>query len=162
MQKQIAYLGLGSNIGNKFEYIEKAIEHISRNSKIEIIKQSSYYETNPVGYEDQESFINMCLEIETDFSPLQLLEETQKIENSLGRTREIRWGPRTIDIDILLYSDLIMKNSILTIPHPRMTERAFVLIPLQEINKGIIINNKRIDEYLSKIEGQGVKKIENE
>ncbi len=162
MQKQIAYLGLGSNIGNKFEYIEKAIENISRNSKIKIIKQSSYYETDPVGYENQESFINLCLKIETDFSPVQLLEETQKIENSLGRTREVRWGPRTIDIDILLYSDLEIKNRVLTIPHARITERAFVLIPLQEINKDIVINNKRIDEYLSEIEGQGVKKIENE
>ncbi|MEA3423494.1 MAG: 2-amino-4-hydroxy-6-hydroxymethyldihydropteridine diphosphokinase [Bacillota bacterium] len=162
MQKQIVYLGLGSNIGDKIEYLANAIEYISKNSKIKIIKQSSYYETDPVGYENQDSFVNVCLEIETDLSPVQLLGETQKIENMLGRKREVRWGPRTIDIDILLYGDLKINNEILTIPHPRIIERAFVLIPLQEINKDIIINNKRIDEYLSEIEGQGVKIIENE
>ncbi len=162
MQKQIVYLGLGSNIGNKIEYLDSAIEHISRNSKIKITKKSSYYETDPMGYENQESFVNLCLEIETDLSPVQLLEETQRIENTLGRTREVHWGPRTIDIDILLYGNLVIKNRILTIPHARITERAFVLIPLQEINKAIVIDNKRIDEYLSEIEGQGVKRIENE
>ena len=162
MQKQIVYLSLGSNMGNKFEYIDKAVECISRNSNINITKQSSYYETEPWGKTDQESFINICLEMETDLSPVQLLDEMQKIEASNGRTREVHWGPRTIDIDILLYGELKIKNEILTIPHMRMTERLFVLIPLREINKDIVINYKKIDEYLNEIEDQGVKKVENE
>ncbi|MCD6435155.1 MAG: 2-amino-4-hydroxy-6-hydroxymethyldihydropteridine diphosphokinase [Clostridiales bacterium] len=162
MQKKVVYLSLGSNIGNRFVYIDDAIEAISKISKIKISKQSSYYETAPVGYENQNNFINVCVEVETSFTPMELLGETQKIENSLGRTREIHWGPRTIDIDILLYDDLKIKNGILTIPHERMTLREFVLVPLKEINKNIVINGKEIDEYLDRIEGQGVKKIENE
>lgn len=100
---------------------------------IRVISTSSFYETEPVGFRDQGWFVNQVAGIETTLSPFDLLLVTQHIESALGRTRAIRWGPRSIDIDILLYGDLVIDHADLTIPHPRMTERRFVLVPLAEI-----------------------------
>ncbi|MGW9857073.1 2-amino-4-hydroxy-6-hydroxymethyldihydropteridine diphosphokinase [Staphylococcus hominis] len=128
-----AYLGLGSNIGDRKQQLLKAIDLIGNIKGIEVTKQSSIYETAPVGYTDQPNFLNLCLEIETELSPQQLLKHCLNIEQQLHRVREIRWGPRTLDIDILLYSDNVIEADNLSVPHPRMQERAFVLIPLNDI-----------------------------
>ncbi|MCW9136341.1 2-amino-4-hydroxy-6-hydroxymethyldihydropteridine diphosphokinase [Staphylococcus haemolyticus] len=128
-----AYLGLGSNIGDRKQQLLKAIDLIGNIKGIKVTKQSSIYETAPIGYTDQPNFLNLCLEIETELSPQQLLKYCLDIEQQLHRVREIRWGPRTLDIDILLYSDNIIETDNLSIPHPRMQERAFVLIPLNDI-----------------------------
>ncbi|MFS8254249.1 2-amino-4-hydroxy-6-hydroxymethyldihydropteridine diphosphokinase [Staphylococcus hominis] len=128
-----AYLGLGSNIGDRKQQLLKAIDLIGNIKSIKVTKQSSIYETAPIGYTDQPNFLNLCLEIETELSPQQLLKHCLDIEQQLHRVREIRWGPRTLDIDILLYSDNIIETDNLSIPHPRMQERAFVLIPLNDI-----------------------------
>lgn len=128
-----AYLGLGSNIGDRKQQLLKAIDLIGNIKGIKVTKQSSIYETAPIGYTDQPNFLNLCLEIETELSPQQLLKHCLDIEQQLHRVREIRWGPRTLDIDILLYSDNIIETDNLSIPHPRMKERAFVLIPLNDI-----------------------------
>ena len=128
-----AYLGLGSNIGDRKQQLLKAIDLIENIKGIKVTKQSSIYETAPIGYTDQPNFLNLCLEIETELSPQQLLKHCLDIEQQLHRVREIRWGPRTLDIDILLYSDNIIETDNLSIPHPRMQERAFVLIPLNDI-----------------------------
>ena len=128
-----AYLGLGSNIGDRKQQLLKAIDLIGNIKGIKVTKQSSIYETAPIGYTDQLNFLNLCLEIETELSPQQLLKHCLDIEQQLHRVREIRWGPRTLDIDILLYSDNIIETDNLSIPHPRMQERAFVLIPLNDI-----------------------------
>ncbi|MGX0645455.1 2-amino-4-hydroxy-6-hydroxymethyldihydropteridine diphosphokinase [Staphylococcus hominis] len=128
-----AYLGLGSNIGDRKQQLLKAIDLIGNIKGIKVTKQSSIYETAPIGYTDQPNFLNLCLEIETELSPQQLLKHCLDIEQQLYRVREIRWGPRTLDIDILLYSDNIIETDNLSIPHPRMQERAFVLIPLNDI-----------------------------
>lgn len=128
-----AYLGLGSNIGDRKQQLLKAIDLIGNIKGIKVTKQSSIYETAPIGYTDQPNFLNLCLEIETELSPQQLLKHCLDIEQQLHRVREIRWGPRTLDIDILLYSDNIIETDNLSIPHPRMQERAFVLIPLNDI-----------------------------
>ena len=128
-----AYLGLGSNIGDRKQQLLKAIDLIGNIKGIKVTKQSSIYETAPIGYTDQPNFLNLCLEIETELSPQQLLKHCLDIEQQLHRVREIRWGPRTLDIDILLYSDNIIETDNLIIPHPRMQERAFVLIPLNDI-----------------------------
>ena len=122
-----AYLGLGSNIGDRKQQLLKAIDLIGNIKGIKVTKQSSIYETAPIGYTDQPNFLNLCLEIETELSPQQLLKHCLDIEQQLHRVREIRWGPRTLDIDILLYSDNIIETDNLSIPHPRMQERAFVL-----------------------------------
>ena len=128
-----AYLGLGSNIGDRKQLLLTAIDLIGNIKGIKVTKQSSIYETAPIGYTDQPNFLNLCLEIETELSPQQLLKHCLDIEQQLHRVREIRWGPRTLDIDILLYSDNIIETDNLSIPHPRMQERAFVLIPLNDI-----------------------------
>lgn len=153
------YLSLGSNIGDKFAYLKKAIENLKQHEKIEITKYSSLYETAPVGYLNQDNFINQVIELSTSLLPYELLSVCQMIENKLERKRTIRFGPRTIDIDILLYDDLILNDENLTIPHPRMYERAFVLVPLFEINKDLVINNSPISYLVDIVSKKGIKKI---
>lgn len=127
------FLGLGSNVGDRENQLKEAIRLLDEQSSIKVVKVSSFYETEPVGYVDQPDFLNLCVEIQTELSPKAVLERGLAIEQQLHRVRKERWGPRTLDIDILLYGDQIIEEQDLTIPHPRMTERAFVLIPLQEI-----------------------------
>jgi 2-amino-4-hydroxy-6-hydroxymethyldihydropteridine diphosphokinase len=126
-----AFIGLGSNIGDKSATCRKALELLNKAGRV--IRVSSFYCTEPVGYPDQESFINAVTEIETVLSPLALLAACHVIEDKLGRRRLLRWGPRTIDLDILLYGDQVINGAELTIPHPLMTKRGFVLVPLCEI-----------------------------
>ncbi|WP_418791360.1 2-amino-4-hydroxy-6-hydroxymethyldihydropteridine diphosphokinase [Phosphitispora sp. TUW77] len=128
-----AYIGLGSNMGDSIFNLETALKMIGGIEGIRITAVSSVYQTEPVGYEDQAWFHNCVAEIETESSPEELLRVLQDIENDLGRVREIRWGPRIIDLDILLYDQLTIDTERLIIPHPRMTERAFVIVPLAEI-----------------------------
>lgn len=130
---QIVYLALGSNVGDREEYIEQAVFLISKLKGVEMIKRSTNYETDAEGNADQPKFINAALEIRTTLSPHKLLDELQTIENALGREREVEWGPRTIDIDILLFGNQVISDDRLQIPHPLMHERLFVLQPLKEI-----------------------------
>lgn len=127
------FLGLGSNVGDRENQLKEAIRLLDEQPGIKVVKVSSFYETEPVGYVNQPDFLNLCVEIQTELSPKAVLESGLAIEQQLHRVRKERWGPRTLDIDILLYGDQIIEEEDLTIPHPRMTERAFVLIPLQEI-----------------------------
>lgn len=129
----IAYLGIGSNIGDKRAYIQAAIEKISLAAGIKLLRVASLYETAPWGKEDQDWFLNTVAEIDTDLTPQMLLQELFKIEQELGRIRNIRWGPRTIDLDLLLYGEETIDSAELQVPHPRMAERAFVLVPLWEL-----------------------------
>ncbi|HHW41764.1 MAG TPA: 2-amino-4-hydroxy-6-hydroxymethyldihydropteridine diphosphokinase [Syntrophomonadaceae bacterium] len=128
-----AFIGLGSNMGDRMAYLETALREITAQPGIRLVKASSYYESEPVGYRDQDWFINRVVEVETTLAPLELLRVLQGIENRLGRKRLIRWGPRVIDLDLLLYGDLVLTGEELTVPHERMYERNFVLIPLNEI-----------------------------
>jgi 2-amino-4-hydroxy-6-hydroxymethyldihydropteridine diphosphokinase len=128
-----AYIALGSNIEDRFSYLKNAILELHQHEKIIVVNVSSIYETDPVGYTDQRPFLNMVVSVMTMLNPHDLLAECLKIESTLGRKREIRWGPRTVDLDILLYNQENIETDTLIIPHPRMTERAFVLIPLLEI-----------------------------
>ncbi|OGC10835.1 2-amino-4-hydroxy-6-hydroxymethyldihydropteridine diphosphokinase [candidate division WOR-1 bacterium RIFOXYC2_FULL_37_10] len=135
---QIVYLGLGSNVGDKEEYIEQAVFLIGKIKGVDILRRSSNYETEPEGGVDQPFFINAVIEIKTAFSPHKLLEELQTIENALGREREVEWGPRTIDIDILLYGNNVISDDTLQIPHQLMHERLFVLQPLKELSPRLV------------------------
>jgi len=128
-----AYLSMGSNLGDRLRYLKKAIEKIGESKRISVINISSIYETEPVGNENQPRFLNLVIEVQTSLDPLPLLERLLAIEKEMGRKREDRWGPRNIDIDILIYDDLVMESDQLTIPHPRMHQRKFVLVPLAEI-----------------------------
>lgn len=128
-----AYLSLGSNSGDRLQHLKGAIRNIEKSEKISIEKISSVYETQPVGFENQRWFLNLTLEVQTSFEPLPLLEYLLAIEDQMGRKREERWGPRNIDADILFYDDRIMDSDRLTIPHPRMHQRRFILMPLAQI-----------------------------
>lgn len=131
--EKIACIGIGSNIGDKIGNCKKAIELLGKNTSIAIKKTSSFYETEPVGYKDQDWFVNCAVEIETDLKPLSLLSLCQAIESEMGRTREIKYGPRIIDLDILLYNNDIINDKDLRIPHPEMHKRRFVLQTLSDI-----------------------------
>lgn len=133
------YIGLGSNIGDRKAYLDKAIEELGKHRKINVEKQSSIYETKPVGYDEQDDFLNMVIQITTDLGHLELLDVCQAIEKDLGRERTIVNGPRTIDLDILMFNNENRDLDRLRIPHPRLNKRAFVLIPLHEISPEIII-----------------------
>lgn len=132
------FLSLGANLGNRYQMLENAIFNLTKHAKIKLKKPSSVYETKPFGYIDQPDFLNMVVEIDTSLKPFELLEFIHEVEDSLGRTRDIHWGPRTIDIDILLFDGMIIKNENLQIPHPYLAERLFVLVPLAEIYSGKI------------------------
>ncbi|MBI4848737.1 MAG: 2-amino-4-hydroxy-6-hydroxymethyldihydropteridine diphosphokinase [Nitrospirae bacterium] len=150
-----AYIGIGSNLGDREDNCGRAIRLLEANN-IKVIKSSSMIETEPWGVEDQPMFINMAVEIETVLGPEELLSVLKKIEVETGRRPEKRWGPRVIDLDILLYDDLIMKTSELEIPHPHISEREFVLRPLAEIvpEKLHPVLKKSIRELLSELSGK--------
>lgn len=150
------YLGLGSNIGESRDNIETALKLLER--KINILKRSSFYETEPVGYKDQAWFLNMVIEGETELDPYELLDFTQSIERDMKRVKTIINGPRNIDVDILIYDDLKIQFENLVIPHPRMKERNFVMVPLFEIAPEIILDNMPIKEIINGLEGEEIRK----
>ena len=125
-------------MGNRSENLQKAIHLLKGQDEIEVKRLSSIYETDPVGFEDQAAFLNMVVQIETSLSPQQLLEVILQTEQTLGRIRVFRWGPRIIDLDILLYNHENIETEQLIVPHPRMHERLFVLIPLLEIDEMLV------------------------
>ena len=148
-----AYISLGSNIGNKEEYLQEAINKISAEKNIEIIRQSSFITTKPWGYLEQEDFLNCAIEIETILEAEELMDLLLKIEDELGRKRTMKWGPRTIDLDIIMYDSIISSNEKVILPPPRMHEREFVLKPLNEIVPYLMhpVLNKRIFTLLEEL-----------
>lgn len=129
----ISYLALGSNLGNRLETLQKAVELLEQDGAIQVMKKSKLYETLPYGDVPQENYYNAVIQIKTTCNPLQLLDKIQAIEKILGRKRLIHWGPRTLDIDILLMGDEKIATDRLTIPHKEILKRSFVLIPLKDV-----------------------------
>ena len=154
------YLALGSNIGNRQKNLSEALQMLRE--VVDIHRISSVYETEPVGYLDQPRFLNMACYGQTTCSPDGLLYSTQAIEEALGRELSFRNAPRPIDIDILLYDNLRLETEHLTIPHPRMNERAFVLVPLVEIAPTVIepVSGKTVQELLLTVSQAGVSKLD--
>lgn len=152
------YLGLGSNLGNKIENLQNAVKQINLNDKIKIISYSSLYETSAVGYVDQDNFFNLVLKIITYFSPLELLKEGKKIELQMGRKKNFHWGPRIIDIDILLYDDFIINEEDFIVPHKELTKRDFVLEGLIEIDENLShpVSKLKLKKYLTKIKTRSI------
>jgi 2-amino-4-hydroxy-6-hydroxymethyldihydropteridine diphosphokinase len=133
----LCYIGIGSNLGNREKRIEEAIKKLKNIKSVKVRKISGIRETEPVGGPKQGKYLNGVIEIETELKPRELLLRLQGIENQLGRERTVKDGPRTIDLDILLYGDSNIDEPGLKIPHPRMAEREFVMKPLKEIYEGI-------------------------
>ncbi len=127
-----AYVGLGSNLGDRAAYLLLGLSALSRLPKTHLLRLSPVYETDPVG-PPQPPYLNMVAELETELSPKGLLAEMLRIEKALGRERRERWGPRTLDLDLLLYGDLVLEEEGLSVPHPRLHQRAFVLVPLLDL-----------------------------
>lgn len=128
-----AYVGLGSNLGDREAMIRLALDDLARLPETTLVKASSLYDTEPAGEVDQPNFLNAVAAIETGLTARQLLWNLQLIEKRLGRVRNQKWGPRTMDLDLLLYGSLIIEEADLQVPHPELTRRSFVLVPLVEI-----------------------------
>ncbi len=157
------YLGLGSNIGDRPGNLNRALDFLSQ--RLRVVQVSSVYDTEPVGNPDQPRFLNMVCQVTTGLEPMALLSLVKGIESKLGRLPRTSNLPRPIDIDILFYGDRIIETPKLTVPHPRLTERAFVLIPLAEIAPDLVhpVNGKTVKELMKSVtEMQGVFKWENE
>lgn len=148
------YLSLGSNLGNKKENLEKAIQNIKEIPDTFVIKKSKIIETEPFGYKEQDNFLNSCIEITTLLYPKELLNKLLEIEKSMGREKKIKWGPRIIDLDIIFYNKELIEDEDLVIPHPYMEYRSFVLEPLEEISPHFVhpLLNKRISTLRKELE----------
>ena len=156
-----ALIGLGSNIGDGRASIDRAIALLCGESDVRLLARSSDFRTPPWGFEDQPAFTNACIEVETTLAPEALLHRCQHIEEALGRNRatERRWGPRLIDIDVLAYDDAFLSTPELTIPHPRLFERAFVLIPLAEIVPDRVIAGRRVRDAAWQVDRRGIDRL---
>ena len=154
-----AYLGLGSNLGDRRQHLAEAVRRLQAGPALQIVKVSPVYETSPVGVTAQPDFLNLVVEVATTHAPQRLLTECLRLEIDLGRERRERWGPRTIDIDLLLYGDMRINEKNLAVPHPRMHERGFVLAPLAEIAPQLKLDGKTVGELAVALGGAGLRKL---
>jgi 2-amino-4-hydroxy-6-hydroxymethyldihydropteridine diphosphokinase len=138
VEREVAYIGIGSNLGDRAGHCRRAVDEIRRFSDTLVVRLSSLYDTEPVEYPEQESFVNGVVAVRTGLPPLELLSACQKLEQRLGRKRTLRYGPRTIDLDILLYGQRTMETAELILPHPKLHLRRFVLVPLIEIAPEVV------------------------
>lgn len=137
-----AFLALGSNLGDRRRHLAEALQRLQSNDDVQVARVSSVYETAPVGVVDQSDFLNLVAEVRTQLTPENLLEHALAVEALLGRVRRERWGPRTLDIDLLWFEGETMTTATLTLPHPRWAERAFVVVPLAEIAPDLVVDGE--------------------
>ena len=159
----IAYVSVGSNLGDKLGYCRRGVGALAADGRVRILAQSRLYRTEPVDYTDQEWFINRVIKIGTDLDPLPLMERLQAVQQALGRTAPaVRFGPRVLDLDILLYDRLVLDDPRLSIPHPRMHARRFVLTPLCDIDPEVVhpVLGKSARTLLSELGGEGQEVVE--
>ena len=151
-----ALIGLGSNIGDKAANIAQAIELLTGEGDIRLVTASRVYRTAPWGVTDQDWFANACIAVATDLAPHALLARCLGVEQTMKRVRKERWGPRIIDVDVLVYRDCVLNEPDLVVPHPRITQRGFVLVPLHEIAPGLVIDGRTIEAWLGDIDARDV------
>ena len=156
----VVYLGLGSNIGDRVHHLVRACATLQQHAAITVQAVSSLYKTDPVGVTEQEWFLNAVVCLDTTLSPTALLDVTQNTEQRLGRVPTFRWGPRCIDIDILLYDDIEVRTPALTIPHASLRERAFVLVPLHEVAPDLSLpSGESVRDLLAALSTDGVQRL---
>jgi 2-amino-4-hydroxy-6-hydroxymethyldihydropteridine diphosphokinase len=151
-----AIVALGSNIGDKQANIAAAIEALVEPGGIEVVRRSRDFRTPPWGVLEQDWFVNACIAVRTALAAPELLKRCQGVEDRLGRVRMQRWGPRVIDVDVLDYRGVVSSDPSLTLPHPRITERAFVLAPLADIAPDLVLNGKTVRDWLAAADRAGV------
>jgi 2-amino-4-hydroxy-6-hydroxymethyldihydropteridine diphosphokinase len=156
-----ALLALGGNVGDVRATLDNAIHKLCDGVEVRLLARSSDYRTPPWGVTDQPPFINLCIWVATTLTPSKLLERAQVVEQSLGRNREkeLHWGPRTVDIDILSYGNVTLNTPELTLPHPHLFERAFVLLPLAEMLPECVISGVRVRDALAKVDQTGIERL---
>lgn len=164
MLSDIAYIGLGSNLGAPVQQLEQALKTIEMHSQMVLVASSHFYASSPMGPQNQPDYVNAVCKIKTSLQPQELLTTLQDIENQQGRERVgDRWGPRTLDLDILLFNDLALKTSELTLPHYGMQEREFVLVPLFEISPDLIMQDGRsLATWVAKCNLDGLYRIDQQ
>lgn len=151
-----AYISLGSNLGDKMCNLQRAICELSQIQEIKVTAISSVYRTAPMGFTEQDWFLNAVAKLDVGVEASPLLKKLLAVENKMGRVRTLHWGPRIIDLDLLLYQDEVIREMDLEVPHPRLTERAFVLVPLLEINPDLKLpSGAFLKDFLAKIDGEG-------
>ncbi|MDK9697005.1 MAG: 2-amino-4-hydroxy-6-hydroxymethyldihydropteridine diphosphokinase [Siculibacillus sp.] len=153
-----ALIGLGGNLGDVPATLERALAGLEAGG-VRVVKRSSNWRTPPWGPIDQPAFVNACVLVETELSPRALLDLCLAVEASLGRRRDVRWGPRSIDLDLLDHDGRRVDEPNLTLPHPRLTERAFVLVPLAEIVPDRVVAGATVAEHLAKVDATGVERV---
>jgi 2-amino-4-hydroxy-6-hydroxymethyldihydropteridine diphosphokinase len=156
-----ALVAFGGNIGDARDTLDRAIAAFCDGEEVRLLARSSDYRTAPWGVEDQPPFVNLCVAVETSLTPRALLARAQAVERALGRERskERRWGPRPVDIDLVAYDDLVLQEPELTLPHPQLFGRAFVLAPLAEIVPDRLIAGRRVRDALTQVDASGVEKL---
>lgn len=156
-----ALLALGGNVGDVRATLDRAVAQLCEGVEVRLLSRSSDYRTPPWGVTDQPPFVNLCIAVATPLSPQMLFARAQDVERALGRDRahERRWGPRPVDIDLLAYDDLVLATPELTLPHPRLFERGFVLVPLNEIAPDRLIAGIRVRDALAKVDQTGIERL---
>ena len=152
-------IALGSNLGDKTGNIDQAIELLGQGGDIRVVRRSRNFATDPWGKLDQDWFVNACIAVATKLSPRELLVRCKDIERRMGRVATEKWGPRVIDLDLLIYRDNVLREPDLVLPHPHMAERAFVLAPLMDIAPDIIVQGKSVRELFDVVEKGGVRPL---
>ncbi len=156
------FIGLGGNVGDVIASMVSALTRLNDSQDIQLVAKSSVYKTAPWGDLDQDDFVNSCVELKTVLGPMQLLHSLKAEEARLKRVSTRRWGPRTIDLDILIFDGIEISGNALEIPHPRMTERAFVLMPLSDLAPDEMINDLSISQWLEKCDLDGIEKLDDQ
>ncbi len=157
-----AYIGLGGNIGDVLSNMRNALRALDDHHDISVVQISNVYKTPPWGIEDQDWFLNACAKVETTLSGQELLKQCLNAEMELKRVRDVRWGPRTIDLDVLVYADISINEEDLQVPHPRMHERGFVLLPMADIAPNLVVKGKTIKQWLLTLETGDIQPTEFE